>query len=452
MRRMIRPFIYITFLCLFLTTPTQAEPIELSGKLDQLTQKNFFRSGEQAGSEIQNQEDLQSLLKNAGPQARADGGWSGGGGGGIECDGRVYTLDYFEHKDRLRFFQPENFVETIVNNKIRSNPKLIEKRELLLAEARKVKLNTHSFLQQNVVSRMRFISPILTERLAKALEVVSKSGWQLVDSLPLYNDVGSAIYPKGCKPVQLAIRFQQKIPNSLPRTVVYVDRTNLEKMLKTLPPQEAFINLALLVLHEATYLLGMDMGQDNSNQARKITASLLSKDFYETLEMNGYWSASIYDRLSEFDFFSILFSYEKTTSFENAHLAKRNRLRLEAFKKIQSVLMQLRIYYINITTDVKSAFLDYLLTNGSPEEVFLELGRQAQAQRSLKYSIEYLFVNQSEYLSTKAEKALCDNIKTWEHQTLNKLGAPHYVAVHLGHEKGLAFLQKGKAYCQSFLP
>jgi hypothetical protein len=372
-------------------------------KLKSVTELNFQELGTLQGPASELLEELQAHPETS--HLKFDGGWSGGGGGGAICGTKVFTRDYLEYKASLHFFKPSEAYQATQEQLHKLFPDLFEKNgHDIQTQPDRTALQ---YLFSNVDSRLMLISPVLSQRLREAIEVVVSQPWQLVNHLPLVHDHGPMKGGiKGCQPVQLVVRFQKSQKGRYPETIFVADRENLLRMINDDDHDRAIVNFGMLILHEAVYLMGADSGHVDSSNSRALTAHLLSKDFYKTVgaQKMGYWFMSLYDQLMNFDFMSLITLYEN--DLKGGPIGPRNHARLLAFRKSMEQLRDIKSRYKG--KKASRAFLEYLIREGSPEEVFLEVARQTQAEGLIDSSEYFIMpVPDQEMLTSWNEKIVC---------------------------------------------
>lgn len=143
-----------------------------------------------------------------------------------------------------------------------------------------------SYLMRILNSEIRRANPQIAQKLAVAIAAVDPSKWLNRSSLPRYNDTGAQNPDgslQGCpvsRYVQLVVRYERSKSGRLPDIVVDADYALLARMHATQSFEQAVINEALLILHEALYLIAVENGNWASERVRILAGDLLMKSYY----------------------------------------------------------------------------------------------------------------------------------------------------------------------------
>lgn len=258
------------------------------------------------------------------PHQRADGyyqlahgGWTGGGGGGgIACfPADLDRNQIFDREGRLSRHARSKitniyFMDFILGSTL-SNRSVIRSGE-----------SWHPFLQRKIAENLRPFAPEFTRRLEQALSlIVNANGslpwedrgalkrlndydmdWSHLTSMTEFRQNGES--PENCFSLQMAMRFAQRSFGQMPHVFIDYDQDLFEKMGR-LNTRFGPAHQAALVLHEALYLMGVELGMTSSESIPSLVTHIL-KDKSEILDaawlpitqilinMNGFGD---YDRL-----------------------------------------------------------------------------------------------------------------------------------------------------------
>lgn len=134
-------------------------------------------------------------------------------------------------------------------------------------------------------------NPTIAAKLKEALNAVHPIKWLNRPALQPYADTGEGVPGSAVsglniaecpvkRYVQLVIRYERTAGQNVPSVVLTADYAVLARLSATWPPEWAVLHEALLILHEALYMIAAQTGGSTSNSIRGLTAELLSADFY----------------------------------------------------------------------------------------------------------------------------------------------------------------------------
>lgn len=205
------------------------------------------------------------------------GDWESSGGDGVIC----FKDQAIKDKYKNLLDTPENFKQI---PKDQAEIKALEYYEFF-AEDRQTEFTpwkdlksdeNYKIILDKVLKRLLRYSPVFVQKLNLVLEHIRVEAWvpsqnvnDIEDSNP-YRDIESK-----CEIVQLADRQTQSSDGYLPRAKVYF-RSDLFESLDEL-------NKAILILHEALYLIAKETSHENSNFVRLINILLFSDQFEDGL-------------------------------------------------------------------------------------------------------------------------------------------------------------------------
>ncbi len=348
--------IYLILIFIFFSSPGFAQQF--------ISPEEFKKLPEFKGYGL-SQNDFDNIIKNLGNSQlnrSFSGGWTGGGGGGVECPHQIVSLDYWENINQLsqgfflRNLEPLPYLEELINYSIEP------------------------------------FSALLAYRLRQALAMISKN-WISVPSLAPIEDYGKitpALPKNKCNYVQYITRIEKHQPGKLPKAFIVANQPALEK----LQNQENFItaklNLAMIYLHEAIYLLAIDLGHADSSKTRVLTALLMSMDFQTLLRKAALYEMDyigIISILGGTGFGSLFVTvYEDEKDFVlNQSITENEKERIKAYSAYMKKIMTLA------TSNVKSpqnpskedmkkarkAVVNYFLNEATNLQVYLAVSKRA---------------------------------------------------------------------------
>jgi len=215
------------------------------------------------------------------------GGSSNGGGGGLTCQTSngpaVLINDYWESKKYGPLYA------------VRDNESALQ------------------YLDRILETQIKMIDSYFYLRLKEAIGEVLEARWTAQSSLPLVSDLGELdpAIPSDCTPVQVAIRYSFSSPGYRPEIFIDYDPVLLAKLDSQ--------NLAMLLLHEAIYVWGTELHQQNSSSVRALVNRLLSATKQPQhlmlgkldLISNNVRAISFADEIRQLGFGSFVNLYEK---------------------------------------------------------------------------------------------------------------------------------------------
>lgn len=319
-----------------------------------------FQQYQMQGIEIQKafnqlQKDLQYPIR-APETHKQDGGWAGSGGGsGVTCStGQVQVLDYFEYRHK--------------------NWMLPAPHEL-----------TGDYLARMITEKFHTLSPYFTSQLIKALKKIGTQNWIPFVGLPNIEDRGAVArgLGSGCRFIQMAARV--KLPNN--EYQIYYDPEVFAKLHASNSPQIATLNNAILILHEALYLMGVEINHKTSVQSRKLVAELLTPTFYEIKEQwPGYRLMKFRNFLQQEDFmdFFSLFGATNASSTQDATQKGTKATRRSTFiqqnKDFEQIVHSLgfnlkKDYSLSAMETITVTLRNHVDQNATAEGAFMFLAR-----------------------------------------------------------------------------
>lgn len=361
----------------------------------------------------------------AGPR----GGWSGtGGGGGVQCySSRVQALDYFE-------FENQRWVLPYQGE------------------------SAGSFIDRLLKDYFSLLSPFFTAQLEIALMKIQARPWIPYVNIPDTKDKGRIARSFGsvCQSVQLAARTLD--------AQVYFDPNLMSQIYATNPHQIATLNMVILVLHEALYLMGVEMHHSNSASSRKVVAKLLEKDLYEmTTRFKGHRLAVLQTLFQQenFSYFTLLFGAVDTsnttmpgatelsmatpTNTGRYSKATRRNSYVEYQKALDSISSAMSGYDSRV-----EAIKNFMDQKASDEIVFLYLARNEEVNPPAPIPFphpENLLVDAKD---DRAQiHALCDEFDLMIRYE-NSIMSTRSSRLQILAQRKVRILQKGMRYCSTF--
>ncbi len=212
------------------------------------------------------------------------GDWESSGGDGVLC----FKDEATKNKNKDLLANPEDY-KKIPKDQV--TLKALEFYEFL-SDDHKAEFTLWSELKSNedhkvilgkVLDRIRTYSPVFVQKLDLVLEHIQVETWvprekvlNVEDSTP-YRDLESQ-----CELIQLADRQTQSSEGYLPKAKVYF-RADLFESLDEM-------NKAVLILHEALYLIARETNHENSDLVRLANVMLFSDEFEDGLSEIPYFS------------------------------------------------------------------------------------------------------------------------------------------------------------------
>lgn len=282
-------------------------------------------------------------------QLSAEGGISDGGGTAVACFKSKEIADKaMDSHGRLQ----ENYRNQIISlsttemfNRYISFP--VERNE-----------TATDYLQRVININIRPLSERFAEKLIKSIQLVSNfESWSVKKSLPFVNDLGHDPHLQNkmdinvqCKIVQVIRRTQMSL-RPIPQLRFdfdqdLFDRLGTEGFQETVDNLQSIfgnlktLNQAILILHEAVYIMAMELKQLDSSKTRRLTSLLLDKNFFLGLNAD-YFSTegratAFADTLfaTGFDFYQFLF---QDLSHNPSEAVRVSEVKLERIKSYPSV-------------------------------------------------------------------------------------------------------------------
>lgn len=221
------------------------------------------------------------------------------------------------------------------------------------------------------------LSPHFTAQLVTALKEIKPINWIPARELPSLNDRGpvASRCESGVQKVQIA--YRTKLPSG--QFVVYYDPEMVRRIYQTNSQQVATLNVAILILHEALYLMGVEMSHTTSSPSRRVLAKLLAYDIYAV--------ASPGERLIEFqnflqrerfENFIYLFvpAVRSVAPSAGPNKASRARAHLELNRKHDEILKRHGLNKIDkyppeVLKPADDELAYWVVNRASPEETFV---------------------------------------------------------------------------------
>lgn len=167
------------------------------------------------------------------------------------------------------------------------------------------------YLARVIEKTLRPVVPIFAARLQSALHEVRRERWIPVSDIPTIRDHGQtpdlknllATYPN-CALVQIVHRREDFEPGPHSKVLEIKFDPDLFDRLVSLSSkeEEGVLQQALLLLHEALYSIGSQMGHVNSAKVRALTRWILSHDF---ALRDGRQTLDVYFMLYSTEFFDL---------------------------------------------------------------------------------------------------------------------------------------------------
>lgn len=215
------------------------------------------------------------------------GGWTGGGGEGAICfPTKAEKEAAFDGEGKLRreAIPSKTTLQTfdIFENNFGSLP-------LLPRAGDDVK----SYLEYVISENIAAASPYFALRVRQALALILKNdgsiAWEDRGALVKLNDGGprrKKINSDTCAIVQVVARYQKVAHGALPQVFVDYDK-DLYDRLGDEHPAVKIISQAALILHEALYLAGVEIGMKDSSRTRQLNYWMMSRDLKAYLNQQG---------------------------------------------------------------------------------------------------------------------------------------------------------------------
>lgn len=207
------------------------------------------------------------------------GGWNGGGGSGVACfENAVVANNAIDASGHIR----EEFISQI------SELKTLDLWEAEKLDFHFLKFDDQQSAREYVMMALEKLVPIVPQfasHAKAALDLVRPEKWTSDISIPRLLDEGPSklVPPRHCKKVQLVVRYSKTADDHFPQAFVDAHPRLLEKM-RNQKREVSLLSEATILLHEALYLLGVEMNHDNSLSTRQLTVFILSKELHEWLE------------------------------------------------------------------------------------------------------------------------------------------------------------------------
>lgn len=213
---------------------------------------------------------------------RIDGDWQSSGGDGVLC---------FETKEIKDKSQPFLRDKEYLDQHTQSFHVLEYQESFLGAQTHytvwsEVKeMSDEKMIVAKVLDRLRKYSPVFAQKMDLALESIRLEDWvphseslsDIQDSNPNFELTDS------CQLIQLAERRSVFVEDHLPQVEVNFDQFYYERL--------STVEKAMLVFHEALYLIGKQVNHESSDAIRELNARLFSNKFEGTLSAE-YFSQS----------------------------------------------------------------------------------------------------------------------------------------------------------------
>lgn len=239
---------------------------------------------------------------------KSNGGWNGTGGGGVACfkdaeaaraalDGagliKDSAISQITFLSSYEFFHGRASSETDIT-KVFFKPRPDE--------------NAMTFLRRILFEKYNSLSPLLVENIFAALDWVEPQKWNehlnragMPARMSIINDMGFLDIKPECKYVQLITRYQQSQNGELPLGFIDADKKLWSHMKAIHSPEHVVINEALLILHEALYLLGLELQHRTSVSSQMLTTVLLNEPVNQMMRQN-HRPEFMYILMGEYEF------------------------------------------------------------------------------------------------------------------------------------------------------
>lgn len=319
--------------------------------------QNGFRqpaSNDEPGFGTVSQEERQRV-RSALMAAEKDGGWTGGGGDGVAC------------------FGSKGDARSALNEKGALVPSAYAKiKELYVREYWEFKNHKYASGNKSIGGSFHFIEPVkgqdadkffddsmyivqqlhpfLAARLTDAKKLMGPDARTYLENPLPYklHDVGEVKVniPDNCVAVQFAIRYAKSNPGHRPKVFIDIDKKLWDLLLKKNSQKIGVINQTLLEIHEAFYLLAVELGHYNSQSARNMSAFLLSFEIQK----------SIFSSTEAPFFFGLVLYQLGYRQFVKLFLEDLKRTDPEIFRKLQ-----MQQIYTSLMNKYYRAALDHAL-------------------------------------------------------------------------------------------
>ena len=215
------------------------------------------------------------------------GGWTGGGGeGGICFKSKAEKEAAFDAEGKLRkeSIPSKTTLQTfdIAENNFGSLP-------LLPRAGDDVKSYLDYVVTENIAAASPYFALRVRQALALILNADGSLAWEDRGPLAKLNDGGprrKSVNADTCAIVQLVARYQKVANGGLPQVFVDYDK-DLYDHLGDEHPSVKIIHQAALILHEALYLSGVEIGMRDSSRTRQLNYWMMSRGLKAFLSQQG---------------------------------------------------------------------------------------------------------------------------------------------------------------------
>jgi hypothetical protein len=218
---------------------------------------------------------------------RMAGTWTGGGGEGVIC------------------FKSKEVKEASFDEEKRLKPVAIMSKTTLqvwdMAEQNRGQApllpragdNVKTYLDYIVKENIEYGSPYFAFRVRQALALILNEdgtvNWEDRGPLAKLDDAGPRriqIKPETCEMIQIVARYQRPGKNGQPEVFIDYDK-NLFDHIGEDHPAIKIMSQAMLILHEALWLAGVEIGMPDSSRTRELNWLLMSRDLKKYLDQKG---------------------------------------------------------------------------------------------------------------------------------------------------------------------
>lgn len=192
--------------------------------------------------------------------------WESSGGDGILCFGSQETLEKGES-----FFKDAGFLEeNLISFKILERHQYFEKSKEYKIWTELQGIEEEKEIVQKVLKRLSGSDLDWAQKIELALENINTENLlPIYEDLSLYQDSAPLMeIEKKCGLVQISVREKNDAEDSIFQTKVYFDEFYYERLSK--------IDRAMLISHEALYLIAKKDGDVDSDVIRKLNVKIFS--------------------------------------------------------------------------------------------------------------------------------------------------------------------------------
>jgi hypothetical protein len=209
------------------------------------------------------------------------GGWTGSGGGGRSCFSSSEAADQFftnQNLSGLLWVEPLEVVSARKLGKALIMPFPSESVEI--------------FLERWIRETIEPVSLTLAKRIRTALTLVNTSVWINRPFLPLVRDAAIPLKELGrvvgwdpkCRYTQFVVRMAQSNLGDVQETVLLADYNLLNFQNPQVSYQETIRNAAILRLHEALYVIKVEIAANLSLGVHNLIVHLMSQEFADFIK------------------------------------------------------------------------------------------------------------------------------------------------------------------------